>query len=156
MGLKRKKGIIVAGLILVVAVFATLLPTIVNHSEKDLIRKTMEIALIKQEMPDYEMIMDKEGIILSTENIDPKIIPTLPGVNLIMLSPDEIQEKANKEGDFLYLRFKKVEIGIFKSSVSLDNVWIRSKDSDKVYLSGGGFTLSFYNVLGRWIESPIR
>ncbi|MHB8127288.1 MAG: hypothetical protein ACYDEJ_17025 [Desulfitobacteriaceae bacterium] len=50
-------------------VFATLLPIIVNHSEKDLISKTLEIALIKQEMHDYEMIMDKEGI-MQMDSVD--------------------------------------------------------------------------------------
>jgi hypothetical protein len=83
-------------------------------------------------------------------------IATLTGVNLMLLSPDEIEEKANRDGDFLYLRFKEVKIGIFKSSVSLDNAWISSKDSNGVYLSGGGLTLQFYNILGKWIESPFR
>jgi hypothetical protein len=34
-------------------------------------------------------------------------IATLTGVNLMLLSPDEIEEKANRDGDFLYLRFKE-------------------------------------------------
>lgn len=154
--MKLKKGSIIIGLILVVPVLATIFPIITKHSEKDIVRMTMETALVKQEIPDYEMLKTQHDIILSTENIDPKIIPALPGVNLIMLSQSEIQEKADKEGDFLYLHFKKVQVGMLKSSVSLDNVWIRSKDSKKVYESGGGLTLWFYNVLGKWIESPAR
>lgn len=157
MGLKRKKGIfIVVGIVLAIAVFATLLPTIANYSDKELIKRTIEIALIKQEIPDYELLKRQGRIVLSTENLDPKIIPKLPGVDMIMLSSEEIQEKADREGNFLYLRFKKIDIGIINASVSLDNFWKRSKDSTKGYLSGGGFTLNFYNVLGIWIESPVR
>ena len=73
-----------------------------------------------------------------TENITPELVPNLPGINIILLTPDAIQEKADAEGDFTYLRFTSFEIQRDGVLVNLDNIWAVGKDSMYAYLSGGG------------------
>jgi hypothetical protein len=50
-------------------------------------------------MPDCDLIQDPENIVLSTANIDASLVRTLPGINLILLTREEIQNKADSEGE---------------------------------------------------------
>lgn len=75
---------------------------------------------------------------------------------VVLKEQDKLQEKADKEGDFLYLRFTEFEIGHFNSTVSLDNGWIQHKGAEGMYLSGGGFKLKYHNILGFWREDPMK
>jgi hypothetical protein len=123
-----------------------------KNAKKEIIGLTLKYALIEQKIPGYNLIEDKKNIVLSRENIGTNWIPNLADINFILLSPKEIYEKANKEGDFLYLRFSELEIGRLKTVVSLNNIWAVGKNSKWVYLSGGGFTIIYYNIFGHWID----
>lgn len=145
--IRTRKIIILA--ILIMAVYSTFLfsriflQRITDEDIPEIVRLTLERALVDGKIPAYEMIKDNESIVLSTENIDLSLIPKLPGVNFTLLSRDEIQEKADREGDFLYLRFHQLKIEDFKVLISLDNTWAVSKDSKVLYLCGGGFTIEY-------------
>ncbi|MFZ3130616.1 MAG: hypothetical protein WA125_05795 [Desulfosporosinus sp.] len=153
--MSRKRKFIL-GIMLVLAItILTAWPNITNNSRKMIVKRTLEIALVEKKLPDYELLNKEDSITLSLENIDPETIPKIPGVNFIVLSPELIQEKANNEGDVLYLRFSNLKVHFLQSSVSLDNSWATAVKSKKGYLSGGGFTIWFFNVLGNWINSPI-
>ena len=127
----------------------------ITYNESDIaeiIRLSLAIALMDKEIPDYALIKDKENIVLCTKNIDRDWVPKIDGVNLILLDLDEIQSKADLEGDFLYLRFTKFEIHDERSAVvNLDNMWMRRKGSPYMYLSGGGINISFIKESGTWI-----
>lgn len=115
-----------------------------EEDRAELIRLTLERALIDQEIPDYGLIEDPQNIVLSSENIDPGLVPELEGVNLIVMTPEEIQQKANEEGDFLYLHFDEITVhSADKVTVSLSNSWAVAEDSETAYLSGGGFTIEY-------------
>ncbi|MCP4415911.1 MAG: hypothetical protein GY805_04765 [Chloroflexi bacterium] len=118
----------------------------------ELLRLTLDRALIAQEIPDYQLLTaDRDTIILSTENINTALVPEIAGVNLLLFSPEEIQDKANAEGDFLYLRFVEITaVSPTKALVSLDNIWITSANSDTGYLSGGGFTIEYTKTAAGW------
>jgi hypothetical protein len=127
----------------------------------EIIRSSLTIALIDKRIPDYKLIEDKENIVLSTENIFRDLVPEIFGVNLIVLEPDEIQNKADREGDFLYLRFTKLEFqNEGNAIVDLDNVWMKGRTSPYMYLSGGGLAIAYskdsgiwnYTVLYSWIS----
>jgi hypothetical protein len=127
-----------------------------NSSEKDkyeVIKLVLEKAIVEKEIPDYNMIQDKENIVLSTENINPQQVPRIAGVNLILMTPQEIQEKANREEDFLYLRFGDIIQSDSKIVISLDNTWAVKKGSQSRYLSGGGFEIEYEKINGTWKES---
>ena len=51
-----------------------------------------------------------ENIILSVENIEAGVLPQMPGVNLNLLQPEEIQKQADEKGDFLYLRLSQLKV----------------------------------------------
>jgi len=151
---KKISWSILATIILVVVL--TAIPTLTHRSTKEIISKTLESALVNKQLPDYQLLLDKSNsIIVSNENIDTTWIPQLPGISLTVLSPSAVQEKAEEDGEFLYLRFTKIKIGNLTATVSLDNTWINPTNNYEGYLSGGGFTLKFYNVLGNWVQSPM-
>ncbi len=117
----------------------------------DLLRLTLEKALVDQEIPDYALLADQPEIVLSTENIDPALLPELDGVNLVAMSPEEIQAKADAEGDFPYLRFQGfTAVSPDEVNVSLGSSWAIAADSDMIYLSGGGFTINFTRMGDGW------
>ena len=67
------------------------------------------------------------------------------------MTPYEVQERADQQGDYLYLNFKYInEHSSGHVSVKLDNNWIRARDSTRGYLSGGGFTLDIYRNGDSW------
>lgn len=75
----------------------------------------------------------------------------LPNIKLIVLSPTEIKKKANKEGDFLYLKFRKIDINNWNARLTLDNTWAVSDNSKEDY-SSGEMTIKFYNLFGKWFQ----
>lgn len=126
------------------------------NSKQDLVKRVLEIAVVSGEIPDYNLIKDNKNIILSSENLDTNLILELDGIKFTILSPAEIKEKANKEGDLLYLKFNKIYIGDKNASISLDNTWAVSETSKAGYLSGGGFTVTFHKFMGSWVEDKSR
>jgi hypothetical protein len=121
-----------------------------------IVRLTLERAVVKGEIPAYEVIKNNESIVLSTENIDLALMPKVDGVNFTLLSQDQIQDKANREGDFLYLRFGEVKREDTKVTVSLDNTWAASENSTMGYLSGGGFTIEYTKDFFGTLNSKIK
>lgn len=117
-----------------------------------LVQMTLERALVQQEIPDYNLLTEgRDEVVLSTENISPELVPQLEGVDLVLLTPEEIQAKANEEGDFLYLRFQDIIVhSETEATVSLANNWAIAADSDMAYLSGGGFTIEYTKTADGW------
>ena len=121
-----------------------------TETGKSAVDAALEYAIIQQEIPDYRILAEKTPIVLSSICLG-DYQPQITGVELLVLTPYEIQQKANREGDFLYLNFKYIRVhSSGHVSVSLDNNWIRAKDSTKGYLSGGGFTLDMYRNGDAW------
>jgi hypothetical protein len=117
----------------------------------ELLRLTLERALVAQEIPDYALLADQDEIVLSTENIDPALLPELDGVDLVTMSPEEIQAKADADGDFPYLRFQGFEaVSPDEVNISLGSSWAIGADSDMLYLSGGGFTINYTRTADGW------
>jgi len=117
----------------------------------DLLRLTLERALVDQEIPDYALLADQAEIVLSTENINPALLPELGGVELVTMSPAEIQAKADAEGDFPYLQFQGfTAVSHDEVNVSLGSSWAIAADSDMIYLSGGGFTINYTRTANGW------
>jgi len=122
-----------------------------DEDQADLIRLTLERALVDKEVPDYQLLAEQGPFVLSTENVDPALVPELEDVDLTLMTPEEIQARANEEGDFLYLRFDEITAeSADKATVSFSNAWAISEDSDVGYLSGGGFSIEYVRELGGW------
>ena len=97
-----------------------------------------------------------ENITLSVENIDAVMLPQMPGVDLTLRQPEEIQKKADEEGDFLYLRFRQLEVSNSEAKVSLDSTWAVGKDSEGTHHAGYAFcNAEYHKVSGNWeINEP--
>ncbi len=122
-----------------------------TEEQGELIRLTLQRALVEQEIPDYALLADQAAIVLSTENIDASLVPELEGVALELLTPEEIQARADAQGDFPYLAFSRFEsAGDNEASVSLGSRWAVAADSDMIYLSGGGFTIEYTRMGESW------
>ncbi len=118
----------------------------------ELLRLTLERALVAQEIPDYALLSDLETLVLSSENIDAAEAPELEGIDLVVLTPAEIQARANEEGDFPYLHFQELEVESSDSvTVRLGSRWAIAEDSDMLYLSGGGFAIEYTRESGSWV-----
>ena len=122
-----------------------------NEDVAELLRLTLERALVAQEIPDYALLAEQDTIVLSTENIDPALVPQLDGVTLVLMTPEEIQAKADAEGDFPYLRFQGfTAVSDTEVRVSLGSSMAVAADSDMIYLIGGGFTIAYEKTADGW------
>jgi hypothetical protein len=150
---KTKRNLIITSLmiILVLISFVAFKPKNAN-SNKELVKRVIETAVVYGKIPDYTLIKDKKNIIISSEIIDSNLLPVLPNIKLTVLNPAEIKKKANKEGDFLYLKFRKIDINNWNAILTLDNTWAVPDNSKVGYLSGGGMTIKFYNLFGKWVQ----
>ncbi len=139
--------------------------SLTDQDTSELIRQTLERALISNEMIAAEVLVkDNQSVVLSTENINASLVPDIPLRNLILLRPEEIQKKADDQGDFMFLSFDRIgpkEIwvdggwGVDRSVVEvvLANTLAKGKDSEKTegYMSGGYFTVEYQQMSGEWV-----
>lgn len=124
-----------------------------NQEDKaEIVRLSLERALVNQEVPDYGLLIEqREELILSSENIEDIALPELAGLSLVLLSPVEIQAKADADGDFLYMQFDPFEvISPDEVRVGLGSQWAVAKDSSTGYLSGGGLQMIYTRSAGGW------
>lgn len=122
------------------------------EEQAELVRLTLERALVEQEIPDYALLADQDTIVLSTENIDAELVPEIEGVPLELLTPEEIQARADESGDFVYLNFDRFESNApGEATVSVSSRWAVGADSEMIYLSGGGFTIEYTKLGENWV-----
>ncbi len=151
--LLTKKVVLIPLLIIILLVGIIVLPTVTGITKQTMMKKTLQWAYATKSMPLNNVLIENQKTIISKYNIGKSRIPKLDGVDFIVMEQSDIHKKANKEGDFLYLRFTKLDIGFFKCTVSLEYNWAISETSKMEYLSGGGVSMTYYNILGFWIKS---
>lgn len=137
---------------------------ITKADKTDIIGQTLGPVLVGQkvndkddQITDFELLMRaKDGIVISVKNIERNLVPQMPQIKLLVLTPHEIQEKANREGDFLYLLFSQFDIKDSKVVVTLRKVWAKGKASNVTHMSGGAETYEYRKVNGRWVRKFLR
>lgn len=139
--------------------------SLTDEHRSELIRQTLERTLIGNEMTVAGVLVKENGsVVLSTENINASLVPNIPNRTLILLRPEEIQKKADDQGDFMYLSFDRIGPkaiwvdggwGVDGSVVEvvLANLLAKGKDSEKTdgYMSGGYFTVEYRQISGEWV-----
>ena len=128
--------------------------SLTDQDRSELIRQTLERALIGNEMITAGVLVkDNESVVLSTENINASLVPNIPNRNLILLRPEEIQKKADDQGDFMFLSFDRIEVRGSVVQVVLANTLAKGKDSEKTegYMGGGYFTVEYQQISGEWV-----
>jgi len=127
-------------------------PTFTAEDKAEIVNLTLERALVDQEIPDYGLLLQDGGsIVLSTDNIEDVALPDLPGHTIVLMTADEIQAKANREGDFLYTRFEPFEVETpDKVNLGFGSQWAVAEDSTTGYLSGGGLQMVYERQADGW------
>ena len=135
--------------------------------KKILVETVLLRALVfEKDIPDYWLIKDKKNIVLSNiirpepvvhpdEKIDTlsaALIPKLEKIKLSLMTPLEIQQRAEKKGDFIYIEFNKIEIGKNIARIAISTKWAISKKTKiRVILSGGGHEHEYIKNENKWI-----
>ena len=128
-----------------------------NDDKAEIVQLTLERALADQEIPDYSLLTaGGDELILSSENIEDVDIGEVPRFDLVLLSKEEIQAKADAEGDFLYLFFNPFEVETDDLvNVSFGSQWAVAQDSTTGYLSGGGFEIAYERQSEGWVGEVV-
>ncbi|MGH9906176.1 MAG: hypothetical protein ACRD8U_11425, partial [Pyrinomonadaceae bacterium] len=92
-----------------------------------------------------------KGVILSTRNIKPEWIKGIQDTTIKLMSQKQIQRKADREGDFLYLSFQEIKVRGTCIVVTVSNTWAVGKNSKGFILSGGGYTYEYRKQSGKWM-----
>ena len=90
------------------------------------------------------------GVILSTKNLKREWLQGFQGVRIQLSTPEQIQRKADNEGDFLFLSFPEFKIRKQCIAVTLSNSWAKGKNSKSIYMSGGGLIYEYRKESGKW------
>ncbi|MEE9141770.1 MAG: hypothetical protein V3U59_03580 [Gammaproteobacteria bacterium] len=119
-----------------------------TSDEAEIVRIALDYAVRDKAIPDH-YLLEKQGLPypLSTENIRATWINADRRFQL--MSPDQIQTRAQQTGDFLFLRIKQVNVAESTARVSLENIW--AAQSDNVYISGGGFEMQLVKEDDVWV-----
>ena len=72
-------------------------------------------------------------------------------VKIIALTEAELQERADKKGDFLFLQLSDIKIEGDRAQIALSSSYKVSKHTKgKAYVSGGGYLLDYVKENGVW------
>lgn len=124
--------------------------TATEEDKAEVIRATLaEAASSRSDL--IERTQREQGAVLSTRNIQPDWVQGLQGLSVQLLTPDEIQHKANTQGDFLFLSIPEVRVRQQCIAVIVTNSWAVGTNSKNVYLSGGGASYEYRKQFGRWV-----
>ena len=96
-----------------------------------------------------------DGIIVSTGNIKSEWLKNLTFPKMKFMSRTQIQQKADREGDFLFVSFPYLKVKGQCVALEVSNTWAIGKNSKTVYLSGGGYRYEFRKVNGKWIMKEL-
>jgi len=130
------------------------LNSLTKADRAEIIRFMLDEAITQKKIPSYPQLTVKKRVILSTDNVAAGESPTLPGVQLLLLSPAQIQDRANHEGDLMYLMFQKIELRGSCVAVTLLNVWADGTSTietgPKTFMGEGCIQYVFTKRNGVW------
>lgn len=125
-----------------------------EQDKAEIVNKTLVYALRDERGLISAKEKEKE-LILSTKNIKPDWITDTAKWKIKLLTQNQVQRKADNEGDFLYMSFRELNVKGGCVVVDFDYTWAVGKNSGFGYLSGGGFTMEFRKQAGSWIGSYV-
>ena len=129
-----------------------------GEDKAEIVRLTLERALLKKEIRDYRYIKDLNDIPLSTENVAGVPLPELDGIKLVPLKPEEIQERAEDDGNYVYfLEFSEFRIEGPKVTVTISHYPKYAKRLHPKYAGrprptafGGALIIEYRKRDGKW------
>ena len=130
------------------------LDRLTNADRAEIIKIMLDEAITQKTMPSYPQLTAGKRVILSAENLTAGESLTLPGFQLLLLSPAQIQDRANHEGDLMYLKFDQIEARGSCGAVTLLSVWADGTSTietdPKTFMGDGGIQYVFTKRNGVW------
>jgi hypothetical protein len=123
-----------------------------DQEKTELYRVTLERLLSNKKMSDYLSMKDTRNIVISTQDIDPSLIPKISGINITFMTPEEIKEKVTREGTFGFLYCYPLE-----AEGSRVQVTIMYRQDKKIAQNlyepcCGALGITFHKKDGKWVE----
>ncbi|MGQ9683553.1 MAG: hypothetical protein ACUVX9_13510 [Anaerolineae bacterium] len=84
---------------------------------------------IEQSFPDSQMLSRYTTLIVQDDGSAANAKLKIPGRSVLILDLDDIRKRADSEGDYIYLRFERVEIQQDKATVRLSMMWALSRST---------------------------
>lgn len=130
-------------------------PSISDSDRAEIVKWMVEEAITEKNRSSGSKLASDRIVVLSTENIESSWIPVIPGYKLLRLTPVEVQQKANRQGDYLYWRFDKIRIRGLCVAVTVSHVWAAATSSmetgQRTLLGERLFIYVFRKQSGKWI-----
>jgi hypothetical protein len=130
------------------------LPSLTQADKTEIVRTMLDEALVKKGIPSYPNLMATKQPVLANTNIESLNVPEFAGFKVLLLSPNQIQAKANREGDLMFLRFEKIASHGSCVAVTLCNLWADGTSTidtgPKTLLGEGCVYFVFYKREGTW------
>jgi hypothetical protein len=127
--------------------------SVLSEADKaELYRKTLEDVIKNEELIKYLSIEDASNIILSTQDIDPKLTPQIDGVNIRVMTPEEILKKRMQEGIFGFFYFYPLNIEGARVQVSIMYRKDRQVGQNAYTPCCGALDVIFHKEKDKWIE----
>lgn len=96
-----------------------------------------------------------QRIILSTENLKLNWLSPSLAKKFVLMTPTEIQDKANRDGDHRYWQFEKAKVRGSCVAIALSNLWADGKSSiesgKRTLLGERRLNYIFHKVSGKWV-----
>lgn len=96
----------------------------------------------------------RKKIVLSAKNIRPDWIKNI-GIQIKLMSPEEIESRASRNGDFLYLSISNLQATGGCIAVSVNYMWATDTRSPVLHMDGGGISFEFRRENGKWIGNQV-
>ena len=100
-----------------------------------------------------------KSFVLSNKNIEPLVILKVSGYTGLLMTPAELQAKADRQGDFTYLQFDRITVRGACVGVTLTSMWADGTSSiDVEPRNSFGESRSYYifrRVAGKWVGKVI-
>ncbi len=112
----------------------------------------LELALVKRKLPEIGRFRDPKRVVISSVHL-PDPVPRIPGVKLVVMSPDAIAAKADRDGDFLVVELGEVTAGPLGLDVAVRSRWVIGAASRRrgKRSHGGALLISFArDAAGVW------
>jgi hypothetical protein len=121
----------------------------------EIVKWMIEEALTAKKKSSDSTLASDKILVLSTKNIESSWVPIIPAYKILLLTPAEIQQKANRQGDYMYWQFDEIRVSGPCVAVSLSNLWADSTSSietgQRTLLGERLFNYVFRKQSGKWI-----
>jgi hypothetical protein len=145
-------------LVIMVFIFATTCNNkLVNLTKfdqniKEVVKLAITDAIVNKNVEEYDqLIKNNSNIVIYDTLISYHMLPKITGIKYELMSVTQMQQKAGKDSDFVYLYIWDIHKDSGNSIViGIGTSWITPQGSKRVYLSGGYRKYKYTKTNRKW------